>query len=134
LVCACVHAWGHARAERQTFKDGHSILLGAVAYMYLRVRGGMMGSSKCRNVGESQSVLIVINPMISPRIRTYRIDAHALRGPRHPLAVTTTAAARPAGARPPGPQGDLVAVRPVQAVVRRDAGVAVDLRALASQD
>jgi hypothetical protein len=31
--------------------------------------GGMMGSPKYRNVGESQSVLMMINPMISPPTR-----------------------------------------------------------------
>jgi hypothetical protein len=36
----------------------------------LRVRGEIMGSHNCRNVGESQSVLIMINPKISPRTRS----------------------------------------------------------------
>jgi hypothetical protein len=33
------------------------------------VRGEIMGSHKCRSVGKSQSVLIMIDPIISPRTR-----------------------------------------------------------------
>jgi hypothetical protein len=36
----------------------------------LRVRGEMMGPGKYESVGKSQPVLVMINPMISPRIRT----------------------------------------------------------------
>eukprot|EP01047_Picozoa_sp_COSAG01_P090733 COSAG01_NODE_22515_length_852_cov_1.183267_2_plen_132_part_00 len=35
----------------------------------VRVRVKIMGSQTCRNVGKSQSVLIMINPMISTRTR-----------------------------------------------------------------
>jgi hypothetical protein len=38
--------------------------------LLLRVRGEIMGAGNCENVGESQSVLIVIDPMISPRTRS----------------------------------------------------------------
>eukprot|EP01047_Picozoa_sp_COSAG01_P027483 COSAG01_NODE_1814_length_9172_cov_220.138212_12_plen_55_part_00 len=36
----------------------------------LRVRVEIMGWQKCRIVGKSQSVRIMINPMISPRTRS----------------------------------------------------------------
>jgi hypothetical protein len=35
----------------------------------LRVRGEIMGPGKCESVGESQSVLVMIKPIISPRTR-----------------------------------------------------------------
>jgi hypothetical protein len=35
-----------------------------------------MGSQKYRNVGKSQSVLIMINPIISPRTRSVRARGH----------------------------------------------------------
>jgi hypothetical protein len=38
--------------------------------VYLRVRVEIMGSQKCGIVGKSQSVLMMINPMISTRTRT----------------------------------------------------------------
>jgi hypothetical protein len=41
----------------------------------LRVRVEIMGTQKCRNVGESQSVLIMIDPIISPRTRSCDADA-----------------------------------------------------------
>jgi hypothetical protein len=37
----------------------------------LRVRVEIMGSQKCRIVGKSQSVLIMINPIIFTRTRSY---------------------------------------------------------------
>jgi hypothetical protein len=36
----------------------------------VRIGGEMMGAPKCRNVGKSQSVLIMIDPIISTRTRT----------------------------------------------------------------
>jgi hypothetical protein len=38
----------------------------------IRVRVEIMGSQKCRNVGKSQSVHIMINPIISTRTRKNR--------------------------------------------------------------
>jgi hypothetical protein len=38
--------------------------------LVLRVRVEIMGSQKCRTVGESQSVLIMIDPIISTCTRT----------------------------------------------------------------
>jgi hypothetical protein len=38
----------------------------------LRVRVEIMGSGKYENVGKAQPVLIMINPMISPRTRYIR--------------------------------------------------------------
>jgi hypothetical protein len=41
----------------------------------LRVRGEIMGSPKYRNIGDSQSVLAMINPIISPHTRRYSIPS-----------------------------------------------------------
>jgi hypothetical protein len=43
--------------------------LGARAWLLIRVRVEIIGALKCRNVGESQSVLIMIDPIISTRTR-----------------------------------------------------------------
>jgi hypothetical protein len=45
------------------------------------VRGQTMGPGKYENVGKSQSVLIMINPMNSPRARITRREAAARRAP-----------------------------------------------------
>jgi hypothetical protein len=42
----------------------------------IRVRREMVGSPKHRNVGESQPVLIMIDPMISPRTRKHPKERH----------------------------------------------------------
>eukprot|EP01047_Picozoa_sp_COSAG01_P053350 COSAG01_NODE_5708_length_4085_cov_6.491972_3_plen_182_part_00 len=47
--------------------------------VFLRARGEIMGSRKYEHVGKSQSVLIMINPMISPRTRK-----HMRASPRPP--------------------------------------------------
>eukprot|EP01047_Picozoa_sp_COSAG01_P020908 COSAG01_NODE_1196_length_11303_cov_16.500714_14_plen_63_part_00 len=41
------------------------------AVLIVRVRVEIMGSQTCRIAGKSQSVLIMINPMIFTRTRTY---------------------------------------------------------------
>ena len=51
---------------------------------HLRVRGEIMGSQKCRTVGKSQPVLMMIDPIISTRTRiaieaNKCIGAHAWR-------------------------------------------------------
>jgi hypothetical protein len=43
----------------------------------IRVRGEIMGSQKCRIVGKSQPVLIMINPIISPATRICPRCTHA---------------------------------------------------------
>jgi hypothetical protein len=49
----------------------------------VRVRVEIMGSQKYESVGKSQSALIMIDPIISPRTRTYRSSPPAcLWGPR----------------------------------------------------
>jgi hypothetical protein len=45
----------------------------AYAHWHIRVRLKIMGSPKCRNVGESESVLIMINSMIFPRTRMMQV-------------------------------------------------------------
>jgi hypothetical protein len=44
----------------------------------LRVRGEIMGPGKDENVGKAQSVLILINPIISNRTRTSLAPAQAV--------------------------------------------------------
>jgi hypothetical protein len=44
----------------------------AAAHTHIRVRVEIMGSQKCRNVGNSQPVLMMINPIVSTRTRTER--------------------------------------------------------------
>jgi hypothetical protein len=48
----------------------------------IRVRGEIMGSQKCRIVGKSQSVLIMINPIISTRTRWVPLRRARLSGGR----------------------------------------------------
>jgi hypothetical protein len=51
----------------------------------LRVRVEIMGSQKCRNVGKSQSLVIMINPMISTRTRDWATTRDKARMPRTTL-------------------------------------------------
>jgi hypothetical protein len=46
--------------------------------LQVRVRVKILGSQKCRIVGESQAVLIMIDPIISTRTRTTCVRAHAI--------------------------------------------------------
>jgi hypothetical protein len=47
-----------------------------------------MGSQKYENVGESQSVLVMINPMISPRTRRCSVvDSRLVDAPTRPQVV-----------------------------------------------
>jgi hypothetical protein len=64
--------WG-LRGCPQGSQRPHTALLLLLLLLLLRVRGEIMGSQNYRNVGESQSVLMMmIDPMISPRTRTTR--------------------------------------------------------------
>jgi hypothetical protein len=45
--------------------------------MHVRVRVEIMGAPKCRHVGESQPVLMMINPMTFTRTRTVQYRAIA---------------------------------------------------------
>jgi hypothetical protein len=64
----------------------------------VRVWGEIMGSPKCRNVGESQPVLMMINPVISPRTHsTERSGSVSSASSRLPNSMASTCAAPAAG-------------------------------------
>jgi hypothetical protein len=70
-VVLCDHRWPAAVGALEAGKPGVSIFRRPVlTKIDLRVRVEIMGPGKFRNVGKSQWILIMINPMISTRTRT----------------------------------------------------------------
>jgi hypothetical protein len=59
-----------AKARGEASLDGQVGRAGAACVPLVRVRVEIMGSQKCRIVGKSQSVLIMIDPIIFTRTRS----------------------------------------------------------------
>eukprot|EP01047_Picozoa_sp_COSAG01_P039873 COSAG01_NODE_3318_length_6272_cov_2.193261_9_plen_106_part_00 len=75
-ACSSCATWHHHR--RRGLAWAQAIGSHADRHGYgLRVRGKIMGSQNCRIVGKSQSVLIMINPIIYLPPHPYEIKARA---------------------------------------------------------